>query len=277
MNEIITYSPELQSFFDMWHLATYSNDVNAQFNLAKCFLKSRQKNTIKKAFALFKKLAHQSYTQIQTNAQFMLGKCYEHGYGITKSYPRAIRWYEIAERNISNDLINNPDPVGEAASKSLDKAIEGRNIDEALDDIFYEHITPELIDCITEAAESGDVDSQEYLMDLYALGGSGIESDDEESAYWAKKAAKNGNAKAMYKLGHMYYYGSGMKYDCKKALYWLEKSAAQGEESSAYQLGKHYKSQNQYKEAAKWYREYAEIRIKWRNNRLGWKTATYEP
>lgn len=32
----------------------------------------------------------------------------------------------------------------------------------------------------------------------------------------------------------------------------------------------YYKNRKQYKEAAKWYRQYVEARIKWRNKRLGW-------
>ena len=272
MDEMITYSPELQSLIDTWHRATDLNDANAEFDLASVLLKSKQKTALKKAFALFKKLAKQDYTTVQTDARYMLGRCYENGYGIQKSYQRAIQWYEKAVKNISEDLINNPDPVGDAAHKALEKALEEEyDIDEALDDILYGKITPEILDCLTDAAESGDVDSQKYLMDLYDLGYGRIKPDEEECAYWAQKAAENGDIEAMGKLGNHYYFGSGVERDFKKAFYWLEKAAALGCESAVYRLGAHYKSFNNYKEAVKWYRAYAWLRIKWRNNRLGWE------
>ena len=271
MKEIISYSPELQNFLDMWHRATDLNEATAQFKFAKFLLKSKQKSTVKKAFALFKKLANQSYTTVQTDAQYMLAQCYENGYGIQKSYQRAIRWYEKAEKNISEDLIKNPDPVGEAAHKALQEKFNGRDIDETLDEILYGKITPELIDSITNTAESGDVASQKYLMDLYDGGAGYIEDDQEESVYWTQKAAENGDTRAMEKLGERYYYGRGVERDLKTAFYWLKKATAQGCESSVHLLGVHYYSFKNYKEAAKWYRAYALLRIKWRNKRLGWE------
>lgn len=269
---IITYLSQLQRLFDLWHLAVDSGDAIAQFNLAKCCLKGKQKSSLQKAFALFKNLAHRSYTPIQTEAQFMLGKCYENGYGISKSYPRAIRWYETAAQNISNDLMNNPDPIGEAAYKVFQEIMKDNDgdISKAMDDIFYREITPELIDCVRETAEAGDVDAQVYLMDLYYMGGEGVAADDEEYVYWTRKAAKNGNTKAMNQMGHMYYYGQGVKQDDKMALHWTLKAAEQGSEASIHRLGEYYKGQRRYKEAVKWYREYAELEIKWRNERLGW-------
>ena len=271
MKEIITYSPELQNFLDMWHHATDLNDAIEQFKLAKILLKSKQKSTVKKAFDIFKKLANQNYTTLQTDARYMLGICYENGYGIQKSYPRAIRWYEKAEKNISEDLIRNPDLVGDAAQKALQEKINGGDIDETFDEILYGKITTELIDCITEASENGDVESQKYLMDLYDGGAGHIEENQDESAYWTQKAAENGDTKAMGKLGERYYYGRGVERDFKTAFYWLKKATAQGCESSAHLLGVHYNSFKNYKEAVKWYRAYALLRIKWRNKRLGWE------
>jgi len=272
LKENITYSPELQLLLDTWYLATNSNDATAQFDLASVLFKSKQKAAHQKAFAIFKKLAKQGYTTIQTDARYMLGRCYESGYGIQKSYQRAIQWYEKAEKNIVEDLTHNPDPVGEEAHKALEKTLEEEyDIDEALDDVRFGKITSDMIDCITDAAESGDVDSQKYLMDLYDLGYDRIKPDEEECAYWAQKAAENGNIEAMSKLGNQYYFGRGVNRDFRKAFYWLKKAAAQGCESAVYRLGAHYKSFNNYKEAVKWYRLYAWLRIKWRNKRLGWE------
>lgn len=273
MEEIITYSPELQYLIKLWHRAADSDDAAAQFSLAKLCLHIEQKSPsksgfAKNAFGILKKLANQSYTQVQTDARFMLAECYENGFGVTKSYQRAIRWYEKAEENITVDLMKNPDPVGDSACRALEEAIEGKDIDDALGEIIgeiiFEELTPELLDCITESAENGDVGSRVYLMNLYHY--SRNMEDKKKCIFWAIKAAENGNAEAMEVLGsNTYYYES--------ALYWLEKAADQGAEYSCFLLGKYYKSQKQYKISAKWYRTYAKRRINWRNKRLGWQNG----
>lgn len=254
--ENITYSPELPLLFDIWHRAADLNDVNAQFHLACCFVKSKQKSTQKKAFAFFKKLANQEYTTVQTNAQYMLAQCYENGYGITKSYPQAGKWYKKVRINANND-------VYKAFEVEINKVIEA-----TLDEPDHDEITHEIVGCVTESAEGGDVDLQKYLMELYQFGEGSIEPNYEEYAYWAEKAAENGDTEAMCKIGTMYYDGRGVKQNYKKALYWLHKAAAQGEADAAFLIGCYYNSQKQYKTAAKWYRICAELSIKRRNKKL---------
>ena len=57
----------------------------------------------------------------------------------------------------------------------------------------------------------------------------------------------------MDKLGNMYYYGNGVNQDYRAALYWLENAVSKGCYSAAYLIGKYYKSENKFKESAKWY------------------------
>ena len=256
MKENITYSPELQNLFDLWHRANDLNDVNAQFNLACCFVKIKHTKYSKKVFSIFKKLANQDSVKIQTDAQFMLAKCYENGYGITKNYPQACKWYKRVRINTNNDIYK-------AFEKKIDKVIE-----EALNVSVYNKITPEIVNCVIESAESGDLESQKYLMELYRFGEGYIEANDEEYAYWTERAAKNGDVQAMYKIGNMYYDGKGVKQNYKKTLYWLHKAAEQGEADAAFLIGNYYISQKQYKTAAKWYRMCAELSIKRRNRIL---------
>lgn len=257
LKEKVTYSPKLQYLMKLWQCATDSNDTNAQFYLACCFMKSRQKSTQKKAFAFFKKLANQERrTALQTDAQYMLAQCYENGYGITKSYKQACKWYEKAYINANNDIY-------EALEEKINE-----ELDAVLDKPDNSEITSELVDCITEAAEYGDVDSQKYLMELYQFGSRCIEANDEKVAYWAERAAENGDRDAMYEIANMYLYGKGDNRNPEKSFYWLEKSAELGNHNSAYLLGKQYYSQKQYKKAVKWYRLSAELNIKRRNEIL---------
>ena len=269
MKENLTYSPEFKRLIDLLQRSADPKNTNAQFDLARVFIKCENRELQKKAFLTFKRLANRNYTTVQTDAQFMLALCYENGRGVTKSYPRAIRWYKMAEDNISNDLAKNPDHVWDKAYEEFKETLEDfSDIDEALDNFFCED-SPEELNCITESAEFGDVDSQAYLMKMYEFDG----GNDDEVLYWTEKAAQNGNTEAMDNLGKMYYYGNMVKQDYKSALYWLEKAASKGSEFSCCLLGKYYEVQKQYKVSAKWYHLYAKRSIKSRNKRLGWENG----
>lgn len=253
LKEIINYSPELQYLMKLWQRANNSNDTHAQFNLARLYLNMKQESANKKAFVLLKKLVNKSHTIIHTDAQFMLAQCYENGYGITKSYQQACKWYEKAYINANNDIYK---AFEEKISKELDAILDKSDNNE---------ITFEFIDCVTEAAEGGDIDSQKYLMELYQFGGGCVEPDNEKVAYWAERAAENGDKDAMYEIGSMYLYGWGVNRNPEKSFYWLEKSAELGNHNSAYLLGTYCHSQKQYKKASKWYKLSAELNIKHRN------------
>lgn len=180
MKEKTTYSSDLKYFFDLCNRANSNNSV-AQFDLAKLYLHINRENTNKKAFLLLKKLANQSYNAVQTNAQYMLARCYEKGYGITKNYKQSAKWYRQAYINANNDIY-----------KAFENEI-GDIIDEALNEPESEEITPELIDCVTENAENGDSASQEYLANLYWRGNENIKANDKKFVYWADKAARQGD------------------------------------------------------------------------------------
>ena len=262
MKETITYSPEFQRLIDLLRHAADPSNTTAQFDLAKVYLKCKDRELWKKAFSIFKKLANQNYTTVQTDAQYMLGICYENGYGITKSYPRAIRWYKMIGHSIGNDLR----PLYKTFEEKINKELKA-----VLDEFGCEKITPEIVDCIIDAAESGDVDAQKYLMNLYKYGDGDIKADNEEAAYWTEKAAENGDVEAMAQLGRMYYYGQGVERDFRKGRDLMENAAEQGSASAAYTLGRHYERMTATKKATEWFRKYAELEIKSRNKKLGWK------
>lgn len=216
MKEKVTYSPDLKYFFDLCNRAN-SNDLVAQFKLAKLYLHINRENTNKKAFSLLKKLANKSYNAVQTDAQYMLARCYEKGCGITKSYRHSAKWYRQTYINANNDIY-----------KAFENEIDDI-IDEALNEPQSEEITPEFIQCVTENAENGDFVSQEYLANLYWRGDENVKPDDEKFAYWAEKAAQ------------------------------------QGDYLSAFHLGRYYETKKQYKNASNWYKTAAELNIMRRN------------
>lgn len=166
-----------------------------------------------------------------TDAKFALGRCYEEGIGVRKNYRGAIEWYKAAEISITNDLFKYPDPVGEADRARLDSLVESGIFDMLMDSIDYDNEpTLETDEC---NAELGDADAQNSL-------------------------------------GCRYKVGKDVEKDISKAFYWFHKSAEQGYEAGMLHLAELYEKTKNYKEAAKWYRRYTEMRIQWRNERLGW-------
>lgn len=166
-----------------------------------------------------------------TDAKFALGRCYEEGIGVRKNYRGAIEWYKAAEISITNDLFKYPDPVGEADRARLDSLVESGIFDMLMDSIDYDNEpTLETDEC---NAELGDADAQNSL-------------------------------------GCRYKVGKDVEKDISKAFYWFHKSAEQGYEAGMLHLAELYEKTKNYKEAAKWYRRYAQMRIQWRNERLGW-------
>ena len=166
-----------------------------------------------------------------TDAKFALGRCYEEGIGVRKNYRGAIQWYKAAKISITNDLFKYPDPVGEADRARLDSLVESGIFDMLMDSIDYDNEpTLETDEC---NAELGDADAQNSL-------------------------------------GCRYKVGKDVEKDISKAFYWFHKSAEQGYEAGMLHLAELYEKTKNYKEAAKWYRRYTEMRIQWRNERLGW-------
>ena len=227
----VEYSEQFKKLIKVWDKAIIQKEKQAQYTLASFYLKLQTEAADKKAFDLYKKSAKQRYTE----AMYALGICYELGKGVRRNYYQAVYWYICTDENITNDIMSNPDPIGDAAQAAIRRYFE---------DEEYAEFVDELLD--TEKAETDD---------SFAA--------DEE-------AARSGDAEAQSRLGHRYFYGNGTQRDIVQAIRWYRESAKNGCEAGMLHLAEYYRNRKQYKEAAKWYRQYVEARIKWRNERLGW-------
>lgn len=227
----VEYSEQFKKLIKVWDKAIIQKEKQAQYTLASFYLKLQTEAADKKAFDLYKKSAKQRYTE----AMYALGICYELGKGVRRNYYQAVHWYICTDENITNDIMNNPDPIGDAAQAAIRRYFE---------DEEYAEFVDELLD--TEKAETDD---------SFAA--------DEE-------AARSGDAEAQNRLGHRYFYGNGTQRDIVQAIHWYRESAKGGCEAGMLHLAEYYRNRKQYKEAAKWYRQYVEAKIKWRNERLGW-------
>lgn len=70
--------------------------------------------------------------------------------------------------------------------------------------------------------------------------GDGTKIDYIEAKNWFLKAAEQGQAKAQFNLGVLYFNGQGVKQDYFKAAEWHQKAAEQGYADAQYNLAKIY-------------------------------------
>ena len=128
-------------------------------------------------------------------------------------------------------------------------------------DIDLKNLTQEQVDIIYYGAVDGMVEAQFALGSMYYFGWS-IAENNQQAAYWYRKAAEQGHADAQSNLGGMYYEGKGVAQDYSTAAYWFRKAAEQGNAGAQYNLGIMYRNgygvSQDYSTAAYWYRKAAE-------------------
>ena len=64
--------------------------------------------------------------------------------------------------------------------------------------------------------------------------------DFKKAAVWHRRAARLGDARSQYRLGHMYALGQGVREDRDRSVKWLTKAAEQGHAEAQFSLGVHY-------------------------------------
>ena len=169
----VEYSEQFKNLIKVWDKAVIQKEKHAQYTLASFYLKLQTEAADKKAFDLYKKSAKQRCTE----AMYALCICYELGKGVRRNYYQAVHWYICTDENITNDIMNNPDPIGDAAQAAIRRYFE---------DEEYAEFVDELLD--TEKAETDD----SFAAD--------------------KEVAWSVDAEAQNRLGHWYFYGNGTGY-----------------------------------------------------------------
>ena len=115
----------------------------------------------------------------------------------------------------------------------------------------------EAIEAYKKKAESGDVEAQRDLGNIYYFG-MGVEVDLDEARKWLTKAAEQGEMKAQSLLASLYL----REQNFTKSIEWMRKAADKGDEISLFGIGEMYfkgiEMPLDYKEAAKWFKKAAE-------------------
>ena len=89
-------------------------------------------------------------------------------------------------------------------------------------------------------AESGHIDSQFYLAEIYAREEANPHYDFSQALLWYLKAAHREQPQAQYVLGRLFEYGAGLEADPTDALYWYRESANNGHGPAQFQLANLY-------------------------------------
>lgn len=128
----VEYSEQFKNLIKVWDKAVIQKEKHAQYTLASFYLKLQTEAADKKAFDLYKKSAKQRCTE----AMYALGICYELGKGVRRNYYQAVHWYICTDENITNDIMNNPDPIGDAAQAAIRRYFEDEEYAEFVDELL---------------------------------------------------------------------------------------------------------------------------------------------
>ena len=89
---------------------------------------------------------------------------------------------------------------------------------------------------LRRTAEQGDAKAQ-YNLGVMYYNGIGVTQDFSKALEWFHRAAEQGFADAQSDLGYMYSNGKGVIQDFSKALEWFHRAAEQGYAKAQYNLG----------------------------------------
>lgn len=211
------------------------NDPLAQFELAEAFkngfgieqseseadryYKLAESEIMRKREITFKYLKI-SADQGDTEAQYMIGYCYEKGEGVEPSWSQASKYYRLAAEKgsyVAQYLLGNLYKWGLGVEQSKEESLK-----------YYElsadqEYGPALIE-VADYYDSEEVQNYKKAFEYY------------------KKAADQGYAEAQCDVGFHYKYGDGVDIDISKAIYYYQLAADQGDSRALCNLAKCYEA-----------------------------------
>ena len=187
-------------------------------------------------------------------AEVKLGRMYQNGQGVARSYPYAMAWFQKAASQGSTDAENN---IGVIYQYGL-----GVQRDYAQAMTWYQ-----------KAAAQGNADAQTNLGVMYH-NGVGVQKDYAQAIGWYQQAAAQGNSYAETNLGVIYQHGLGVQQDYAQAIAWYKKAAAGGNPIAKNNLGEMYQNglgvEKDNAQAIVWYQQAAAQGNAAAEDSLGW-------
>ena len=215
-------------------VAAEKGHTDAEYMLGKCYFFGLGVTPDKtEAFEYFRKAAEQN----NANAQYMLGVCYESGTGIDRDNAESVRLYQLAVKSFQK----NAEKGDAEAQLLLGHCYEfGKGTEEDIVKAYKLY---------SKAADGGNVDAKKIMRAI-------------NSGKDMLQEALQGNARAQYMLGNLYQRGEGVIKDDSTAVKWYRKAAEQGNHEAQYMLGTLYqRGEGVIKDdstAAMWYRKAAD-------------------
>lgn len=183
-------------------------------------------------------------------SQYLLGKIYKEGKGISKNVAKAKKWLSKSASNnylksrvllrelLSEENKNNRSKLKSASSRYNFSA-----------DAAY-----------LLAAKKGDVDAQYNLGSMYVEGET-IEGKTSEGLRWLRRAANRGHLEAQLKLAELLFKGVDVDRDYVESAKWYLQAARQGHSGAQYSLANMHRKglglEKNINEAQRWYRKAA--------------------
>lgn len=214
MGEGLEKTPALALFW--YACAASQGHIKAMFRLGRVFDSDRGLNgliDVSVSAVWYQKAAELGHPR----AAAFLGIAFENGEGVEKSLEEALKWYRIAaERGDSVGMYSLAFQYqrGERVARDLSEAAR-----------LYR-----------AAAEKGHIKSQ-YCLGNMLLSGMGVEKDPKEGLKWIRRAAENGDAAAEAALGAELESGDNIDKNIFEAAKWYIAAAEQGEATATRNLG----------------------------------------
>jgi len=146
-------------------------------------------------------------------AQWLLARCYDEGFGVERNEIHAIAWYLKAA-----------DQGYPAAQNHIGSCYQNGN--------GVPQDETEAVKWYRRATEQGYVIAQSNLGWCYDAG-CGVAQDETEAVKWYRKAALQNDETAQFNLGVHYEWGSGVAEDKVEATKWYRRAAEQGYEKAS--------------------------------------------
>jgi hypothetical protein len=167
-----------------------------------------EKSQYHECFSPFQQAAEKGHAE----AQWMLGRLYLNGWGVSKNYSLAEQWTrKAAEQGVAQAECNLGRMYANGVYLAQDYSLAAT--------------------WLRKSADHGNAEAQVYLGELYYRG-RGVPQDYVLAASWFRKAAVQGSAEAQFDLGVCYERGEGVPKDSSAAAAWYRKAAAQGHEKA---------------------------------------------
>ncbi len=245
---------DAQKSFNYYLMSAKNGDPDAQYEVGKRYYYGwapvEENNS--EAFAWISKSADQH----NKKAFFILGECYEKGFGTAVNLYSAFRYYSEASEQGDMDAkaklalwyYSGKEPV---VSTDYDQAykLSKAALEEVSGIAAYiqalchdngkgvKQSRSKALEYYKKAADAGRIGAMNDLAFIYFNGTHNVSKDYKKAFYYAEKAAKGGDTDSMMLLGACYDDGLGVSKNKQTALKWFEKAADGGNVLSMRRIG----------------------------------------